>query len=97
MNRYAEFPRDGAGAVAADRVVLNAGIVALGIMVVHDAVSDGVSSLKSTAGGTLSAVEVGVDAGSAPERHGSNGNESSATSGPCSFPHICDSNGVRYL
>ncbi len=94
MMRYAEFLRDDAGAVAADRVVLIVGILALGIMIVYSTVSEGVSSLTSNASGTLSAVEVGVDAGSAPDRYGSSGNESSGTNDPCSFPHICNTSGV---
>ena len=92
MNRHVEFLRDDAGTVMADWVVLTVGVLALGIMVVYSTVSDGVSSLKSTASDILSVVEVGIDADSAPERYGSSG-----TSDPCSFPHICNSSGFRYF
>ena len=97
MNRHVEFLRDDAGTVMADWVVLTVGVLALGIMVVYSTVSDGASSLKSTASDILSVVEVGIDAGSALERYGSSGNNSSGTSDPCSFPHICNSSGFRYF
>ena len=97
MNRYAEFLRDDAGTVLADWIALALGILALGVMVVYSIVSEGVSSLTSNARGTLSVVEVGVDAGSALSRYESSGNDSSGTSDPCSFPHICNTSGGRYF
>ena len=96
-SRYVEFLRDDAGTVTADWVFLTVGILALGIMVIYGTVNDGVSSLTSNASGTLSAVEVSAVGGSAPDRYGANGNELSGAGGPCSFPHICDSNGARYF
>ncbi len=92
MNRYAEILRDDAGTVAADWVALTAGVLLLGTMVVYSIVNDGVSSLTSNARGALGDVEVGVDAGSAPDLDGSSG-----TSVSCSFPHICNSGGVRFF
>ena len=68
------------------------GILLVGTMVVYGIVSDGVSSLKSTASGTLSNVEVGIGTGSA---RGLNG--PGRTSDSCSFPHVCNSSGDRFF
>lgn len=97
MNRYAGFRRDDAGRVVADWVALAAGILLVGTMVVYGIANDGVSSLKSTAGGTPSDVEVGVDAGSATNLNGTGGKDSSAANEACSFPRICSINGVRHF